>query len=140
VIVVAGVVLLVVAIGVARRRSTDGYAVELLRALLRLWPPARQEWITAMLTEDDALDDPRLKRRFARGCLRALAATTGSPDRAATVISGLINLSPSALSACPSMGSCIIPVCGSDGRGSLTWHCSSRSSRFTPSPASSSAD
>ena len=56
---VFGLVLLVVAIGIARRRSTDGLAVVVLRALLDLLPSARQEWIAAMLAEHDALDDPR---------------------------------------------------------------------------------
>jgi hypothetical protein len=96
VIVAAGLIIVLAAIVIARRRSSDGLAVDVLQRLLDLSPPARQQWISAMVAEFDVLDDQRSKRRFARGCLRAVLFTAGPSDRTATVTSGLIDL----LAAC----------------------------------------
>jgi hypothetical protein len=45
-------------------------SVTLLKLLVRLLP--RREWARAMLAEVAALDDPRARRRFALGCVRAV--------------------------------------------------------------------
>jgi len=92
VIVAAALLLVVVTVGIVRGRSGDGLATDVLRTLQDLSSAARQEWITAMLAEYDALDDPRTKRRFARGCLRAVVLRAGPSDRTAVAIRGVIDL------------------------------------------------
>ena len=45
-----------------------------------------------MLAEYDALRDPGVRRRFARGCLRAVVASPTRADRTATALRGLSDL------------------------------------------------
>jgi hypothetical protein len=80
VIVLAAVAVVAVAIVGLRRRRADGLAASLLRAMHEHSTGAQQAWIAAMLAEYESIDDRRVRRGFARGCLWA-ALRHPSPDR-----------------------------------------------------------
>ena len=83
-----GVLLLAVAawVVVARTRARGDGAVTqslssmVLRALAGGSSVRDRDWIAAMVAEHDAITDPAGRRRFARGCLAALATTPRAAD------------------------------------------------------------
>lgn len=74
------------------RGSDHGIAALLLRGLVGVSPAAERSWIVAMLAEHDALDDPRVRRRFARGCIRAMLRPRRDLDATATLGGRLIGV------------------------------------------------
>ncbi|MGH9078095.1 MAG: hypothetical protein ACRDY0_11720 [Acidimicrobiales bacterium] len=91
-IVVVAVVVVLVGVAFARRASSDSLAMYALRRLLDLSPPAQKKWIAAMLAEVDYVADPRQRRRFARGCLRAAAFSGRRADSTGVWVSGLVGV------------------------------------------------
>jgi hypothetical protein len=93
VIVLAAVTLLAGAVVALRSlgrtavaRTATGASEATLRALASFADGDRRAWIAAMGAELDAIADPGIRRRFARGCLRAvvLAPAPAEPSAAAT--------------------------------------------------------
>ena len=63
----------------APHRRAGGIGVAVLEALRQVSGPARGAWIDAMVAESGTIDDPRERRRFARGCARAALAAPAGP-------------------------------------------------------------
>jgi hypothetical protein len=55
-----------------------------------LAPPARREWLEAMRAEQSLIEDPRERRRFARGCARALLIRSRSSDRTTAAMRSVV--------------------------------------------------
>jgi hypothetical protein len=92
-IAAAAVVLLAaVALGVVRRSRPAGLSIGALRAVAILSTPDQREWVEAMIAEHDSLADERSRRRFARGCLRAVVFHGGPPDATAVLGASVIGL------------------------------------------------
>jgi hypothetical protein len=90
IVVVAALLLSAVWLALSCRGSNDGVAALLLRALAGLSSADEQNWISAMLAEHDSLDDRGARRRFARGCLRAMLLPRRESDLYAKLFGGLI--------------------------------------------------
>jgi hypothetical protein len=65
---------------------TQSSSAVLLRALADSSSARDRDWIAAMVAEHDAIADPAGRRRFARGCLAALATTPRGGDTTAWLI------------------------------------------------------
>jgi len=61
-------------------------AARILAVAVRALPPHRREWGQAMLAELAAIDDGRARRRYARGCLRAVLTNPGVIHTAAAPV------------------------------------------------------
>ena len=89
--VLAGLVVVVLALlrfsagGRGAGRLADPFA--LAGALA---PPARREWLEAMRAEQSLIEDPRERRRFARGCARALLIRSRSSDRTTAAMRSVV--------------------------------------------------
>ncbi len=92
IVVIASLVLAAAAVVVTRHGANDGVAALVMRELAGPVPSAERTWISAMLAEHDSIDDARLRRAFARGCLRAMLFSRCEPDRTATLIGGVIGV------------------------------------------------
>jgi hypothetical protein len=64
----------------APHRRSGGLGMVVLEALREVSGPARRAWIDAMLAESHTIEDPRERRRFTRGCARAVLAAPAAPD------------------------------------------------------------
>ncbi len=90
IVVVAALLLSAVWLALRCRGSNDSVGALVLRAMVGGLPTGEQSWISAMLAEHDSLDDPRARRRFARGCLRAMLFPGRERDLYAKLCGGLI--------------------------------------------------
>jgi hypothetical protein len=107
-IVVAVLVVLgaAVLLGVRRRRGgsvhprSDSLARAVLGASVHLVPASESEWVAAMLAEHDQIDDVGERRRFARGCVLAMARRSVRGDRTAD---GFRVVALTAIAACAAL-------------------------------------